>query len=187
MFSPYWSDSFLHAQIKEVEPHIPRPVITSAAEADPAQRWVSDAPNYKICLYKLKYRLLYLIYSIPPWTWSILLREIPYLSSDEGYIRLSTETLEELDWCLDQLETVQTHRSVSDMATSKVCIMSVCLSVYSARLPSLLFLSVCPLRSSKKKNKAEIIQYSPGLSKQRECILLLDNQDVDKYNAEIIP
>jgi len=30
------------------------------------------------------------------------------------------ETLEELDWCLDQLETVQTHRSVSEMASNKV-------------------------------------------------------------------
>lgn len=30
------------------------------------------------------------------------------------------ETLEELEYCLEQLETVQTHRSVSDMATSKV-------------------------------------------------------------------
>ena len=39
---------------------------------------------------------------------------------DESYIRLSIETLEELDWCLDQLETIQTHRSVSDMASSKV-------------------------------------------------------------------
>jgi len=38
---------------------------------------------------------------------------------DENYMRLSIETLEELDWCLDQLETIQTHRSVSDMATSK--------------------------------------------------------------------
>ena len=33
---------------------------------------------------------------------------------------MSLETLEELDWCLDQLETIQTHRSVSDMASSKV-------------------------------------------------------------------
>jgi cAMP-specific phosphodiesterase 4 len=32
---------------------------------------------------------------------------------------LALETLDELDWCLDQLETIQTHRSVSDMATSK--------------------------------------------------------------------
>jgi cAMP-specific phosphodiesterase 4 len=30
------------------------------------------------------------------------------------------ETIDELDWCLDQLETVQTHRSVSDMASLKV-------------------------------------------------------------------
>lgn len=29
------------------------------------------------------------------------------------------DTLEELDWCLDQLETIQAHRSVGDMATSK--------------------------------------------------------------------
>lgn len=42
------------------------------------------------------------------------------LISDDSYIRLSIETLEELDWCLDQLETIQTHRSVSDMASSKV-------------------------------------------------------------------
>ena len=40
--------------------------------------------------------------------------------SDENYVRMAIETLEELDWCLDQLETIQTHRSVSDMATSKV-------------------------------------------------------------------
>lgn len=40
------------------------------------------------------------------------------LSEDE-FNRLAKETLEELDWCLEQLETIQTHRSVSDMATSK--------------------------------------------------------------------
>lgn len=33
--------------------------------------------------------------------------------------KLAMETLEELDWCLDQLETIQAHRSVGDMATSK--------------------------------------------------------------------
>ncbi|XP_045024899.1 cAMP-specific 3',5'-cyclic phosphodiesterase isoform X7 [Daphnia magna] len=38
---------------------------------------------------------------------------------NETYSRLAVETLEELDWCLDQLETIQTHRSVSDMASSK--------------------------------------------------------------------
>ena len=29
-------------------------------------------------------------------------------------------TLEELDWCLEQLETMQTHKSVSDLASLKV-------------------------------------------------------------------
>ena len=32
------------------------------------------------------------------------------------------DTLEELEWCLDQLEAIQTHKSVSDMATNKVSI-----------------------------------------------------------------
>ncbi|CAH8581504.1 unnamed protein product [Dicrocoelium dendriticum] len=31
----------------------------------------------------------------------------------------ATETLDELEWCLERLENIQTHRSVSDMATSK--------------------------------------------------------------------
>ncbi|TRY74424.1 hypothetical protein TCAL_00657 [Tigriopus californicus] len=39
--------------------------------------------------------------------------------SDDVYMRTAVETLEELDWCLDQLESIQTHRSVSDLATSK--------------------------------------------------------------------
>ncbi|VEL32058.1 unnamed protein product [Protopolystoma xenopodis] len=28
--------------------------------------------------------------------------------------------MEELEWCLERLENIQTHRSVSDMASSKV-------------------------------------------------------------------
>ncbi len=40
--------------------------------------------------------------------------------AEEQYAKLALETLEELEWCLDQLETIQTHRSVSDMASSKV-------------------------------------------------------------------
>ncbi|XP_072457760.1 3',5'-cyclic-AMP phosphodiesterase 4C isoform X2 [Notamacropus eugenii] len=33
--------------------------------------------------------------------------------------KLAMETLEELDWCLDQLETLQTRHSVSEMASNK--------------------------------------------------------------------
>uniref|UniRef100_A0A8C4GXD4 Phosphodiesterase n=1 Tax=Dicentrarchus labrax TaxID=13489 RepID=A0A8C4GXD4_DICLA len=36
-----------------------------------------------------------------------------------SYQKLAMETMEELDWCLDQLETIQTYRSVSDMASNK--------------------------------------------------------------------
>ncbi|XP_055712690.1 cAMP-specific 3',5'-cyclic phosphodiesterase, isoforms N/G isoform X7 [Phlebotomus papatasi] len=43
----------------------------------------------------------------------------PLVPGDEAYIRLAHDTMEELDWCLDQLETIQTHRSVSDMASLK--------------------------------------------------------------------
>uniref|UniRef100_A0AAY4E2B1 Phosphodiesterase n=2 Tax=Denticeps clupeoides TaxID=299321 RepID=A0AAY4E2B1_9TELE len=39
--------------------------------------------------------------------------------SNDSYQKLAVETMEELDWCLDQLETIQTYRSVSDMASNK--------------------------------------------------------------------
>uniref|UniRef100_A0A8C6YS09 3',5'-cyclic-AMP phosphodiesterase n=1 Tax=Nothoprocta perdicaria TaxID=30464 RepID=A0A8C6YS09_NOTPE len=42
------------------------------------------------------------------------------LLAEEPYQKLAMETLEELDWCLDQLETIQTYRSVSEMASNKV-------------------------------------------------------------------
>jgi len=41
------------------------------------------------------------------------------LFSEEEHQRLSGETLEELDWCLDQLDTMHTHRSVGDLASTK--------------------------------------------------------------------
>ncbi|XP_034563034.1 cAMP-specific 3',5'-cyclic phosphodiesterase 4D-like isoform X2 [Notolabrus celidotus] len=39
--------------------------------------------------------------------------------TEEPYQKLAMETLEELDWCLDQLETLQTRNSVSEMASNK--------------------------------------------------------------------
>uniref|UniRef100_A0A8C1JIS5 Phosphodiesterase n=1 Tax=Cyprinus carpio TaxID=7962 RepID=A0A8C1JIS5_CYPCA len=39
--------------------------------------------------------------------------------ADEASQKLAVETLEELDWCLDQLETLQTRHSVSEMASNK--------------------------------------------------------------------
>ncbi|ETE65434.1 cAMP-specific 3',5'-cyclic phosphodiesterase 4D, partial [Ophiophagus hannah] len=44
----------------------------------------------------------------------------PYLFAEEAYQKLASETLEELDWCLDQLETLQTRHSVSEMASNKL-------------------------------------------------------------------
>uniref|UniRef100_A0A8C4HSS3 Phosphodiesterase n=1 Tax=Dicentrarchus labrax TaxID=13489 RepID=A0A8C4HSS3_DICLA len=40
-------------------------------------------------------------------------------TAKEPYQKLAVETLEELDWCLDQLETLQTRHSVSEMASNK--------------------------------------------------------------------
>ena len=45
--------------------------------------------------------------------------------------RLAVETLEELEWCLDQLETMQTHRSVADMAAVKARPFIVHSTIYS--------------------------------------------------------
>uniref|UniRef100_A0A8C9TL48 3',5'-cyclic-AMP phosphodiesterase n=1 Tax=Scleropages formosus TaxID=113540 RepID=A0A8C9TL48_SCLFO len=45
--------------------------------------------------------------------------------TEEAYQQLAHETLEELDWCLDQSETIETHRSVSDVASTKVQISPV--------------------------------------------------------------
>ncbi|XP_077187977.1 3',5'-cyclic-AMP phosphodiesterase 4C isoform X2 [Paroedura picta] len=38
---------------------------------------------------------------------------------DDASQKLAVETLEELDWCLDQLETLQTRHSVGEMASNK--------------------------------------------------------------------
>ncbi|KRX93575.1 putative 3',5'-cyclic phosphodiesterase pde-4, partial [Trichinella pseudospiralis] len=40
-------------------------------------------------------------------------------TAQEDTFQLAANTLVELDWCLEQLETIQTHRSVSEMASSK--------------------------------------------------------------------
>ncbi|KAM9542061.1 3',5'-cyclic-AMP phosphodiesterase 4B isoform 5-T5 [Guaruba guarouba] len=56
-------------------------------------------------------------------TCSLQPRQPEYMSvclfAEEPYQKLAMETLEELDWCLDQLETIQTYRSVSEMASNK--------------------------------------------------------------------
>lgn len=46
-------------------------------------------------------------------------RSTPPKRTKEQNDKLAEDTLEELEWCLDQLETMQTHRSVGEMATNK--------------------------------------------------------------------
>uniref|UniRef100_A0A8D2IWN4 Phosphodiesterase n=1 Tax=Varanus komodoensis TaxID=61221 RepID=A0A8D2IWN4_VARKO len=45
--------------------------------------------------------------------------EAPLVLAEDTSQKLASETLEELDWCLDQLETLQTSNSVSEMASNK--------------------------------------------------------------------
>lgn len=63
------------------------------------------------------------------------------LLPDESYQKLAVETMEELDWCLDQLETIQTYRSVSDMASNKVRRQLVYSHFTSALLQNLSFVT----------------------------------------------
>uniref|UniRef100_A0A5K3F0R1 Phosphodiesterase n=1 Tax=Mesocestoides corti TaxID=53468 RepID=A0A5K3F0R1_MESCO len=46
-------------------------------------------------------------------------RRLPCPIEGDASNGLAVETLEELEWCLERLESIQTHRSVSDMASSK--------------------------------------------------------------------
>lgn len=41
-------------------------------------------------------------------------------AAEEPHQQLAIETLDELDWCLEQLETLKTRHSVSEMASNKV-------------------------------------------------------------------
>ena len=69
-------------------------------------------------------------------------------------IKMMVETLEELEWCLEQLETIQTHKSVSDMATSKV-------GIESERKD----LGIIPMFSSPFKNSITQCEDSSGRAK----------------------
>ncbi|CAM9317987.1 unnamed protein product, partial [Lampetra planeri] len=43
-----------------------------------------------------------------------------HVGAEEPHQQLAIETLDELDWCLEQLETLKTRHSVSEMASNKV-------------------------------------------------------------------
>nr|XP_057928568.1 cAMP-specific 3',5'-cyclic phosphodiesterase 4D-like isoform X2 [Doryrhamphus excisus] len=51
--------------------------------------------------------------------WPSSSNQPPLCHAEEPHQKLAMETLEELDWCLDQLETLQTRNSVSEMASNK--------------------------------------------------------------------
>uniref|UniRef100_A0A7N8YDS8 Phosphodiesterase n=1 Tax=Mastacembelus armatus TaxID=205130 RepID=A0A7N8YDS8_9TELE len=71
------------------------------------------------CFYNVCLSLVFLQYSMCPISSDCVSLCTGCLLTDEAYQKLAMETMEELDWCLDQLETIQTYRSVSDMASNK--------------------------------------------------------------------
>ena len=56
----------------------------------------------------------------------------PDISEEGTNVRLAVETLEELDWCLDQLESLQTHKVIIIIIviiiTDELLITRVCLT-----------------------------------------------------------
>ncbi|XP_055298464.1 cAMP-specific 3',5'-cyclic phosphodiesterase isoform X8 [Sitodiplosis mosellana] len=98
----------------------------------------------------------------------------PLAPGDEQYVRLAMDTMEELDWCLDQLETIQTHRSVSDMASLKFKrMLNKELSHFS--------------ESSRSGNQISEYICSTFLDKQQEFdlpSLRIDENDIAQMNAQ---
>ncbi|XP_055618829.1 cAMP-specific 3',5'-cyclic phosphodiesterase, isoforms N/G isoform X4 [Toxorhynchites rutilus septentrionalis] len=88
---------------------------------------------------------------------------------DESYVKLALDTIDELDWCLDQLETVQTHRSVSDMASLKFKRM---LNKELSHLSE----------SSKSGNQISEYICSTFLDKQQEVDIPYSRDDSDSHN-----
>ncbi|XP_021704101.1 cAMP-specific 3',5'-cyclic phosphodiesterase isoform X2 [Aedes aegypti] len=88
---------------------------------------------------------------------------------DESYVKLALDTIDELDWCLDQLETVQTHRSVSDMASLKFKRM---LNKELSHLSE----------SSKSGNQISEYICSTFLDKQQELDIPYSRDDSDSHN-----
>ncbi|XP_030331083.1 cAMP-specific 3',5'-cyclic phosphodiesterase 4A isoform X5 [Strigops habroptila] len=56
---------------------------------------------------------------VPPPGQQAVARWLPAPPPARPCSQLARETLEELDWCLEQLENLQTHRAVSEMASNK--------------------------------------------------------------------
>ncbi|TKS74278.1 cAMP-specific 3',5'-cyclic phosphodiesterase 4B [Collichthys lucidus] len=92
------------------------------------------------------------------------------LLTDEAYQKLAMETMEELDWCLDQLETIQTYRSVSDMASNKTnpsaiqAILPVALFLRALRVPSTRLQLLQPIHRACWISSSHSLATAPTLS-----------------------
>ncbi|PWA14021.1 hypothetical protein CCH79_00016994, partial [Gambusia affinis] len=108
--------------------------------------------------------------------------------AEEPHQQLAIETLDELDWCLDQLDTLKTRHSVSEMASNKV------------EKPDVMDI-ISPPTKEKDKKKRPMSQISGvkkathslvpstiprfGVNPSQEEFLAKELEDVDRWGLDI--
>ncbi|XP_039436278.1 cAMP-specific 3',5'-cyclic phosphodiesterase-like isoform X2 [Culex pipiens pallens] len=157
------------SRLKEVE----APTITSTERTHMEDLIVTPFAQILASLRSVRSNLYSLTNVTPPKSKrnNVQVTPIPkaHTPGDESYVKLALDTVDELDWCLDQLETVQTHRSVSDMASLKFKRM---LNKELSHLSE----------SSKSGNQISEYICSTFLDKQQEVDIPYSRDDTDVLN-----
>ncbi|XP_055587772.1 cAMP-specific 3',5'-cyclic phosphodiesterase isoform X6 [Uranotaenia lowii] len=157
------------SRIKEVE----APTITTTERAHVEDLIVTPFAQILASLRSVRSNLFSLTNVTPPKSKRNNVQPAPVVKAlnpgDESYSKLASETMDELDWCLDQLETVQTHRSVSDMASLKFKRM---LNKELSHLSE----------SSKSGNQISEYICSTFLDKQQELDIPYSRDDMETHN-----
>ncbi|KAI5614681.1 cAMP-specific 3',5'-cyclic phosphodiesterase 4D isoform X1 [Silurus asotus] len=94
---------------------------------------------------------------------------------DEACQKLAIETLEELDWCLDQLETLQTRHSVSEMASNK--------EKEKKRRPMSQISGVKKLTHTPSLAPSRIPRF--GVNTEHESLLAKEIEDINRWGLDI--
>uniref|UniRef100_A0A8D8BKL4 Phosphodiesterase n=1 Tax=Culex pipiens TaxID=7175 RepID=A0A8D8BKL4_CULPI len=163
------NSSIASERLKEVE----APTITSTERTHMEDLIVTPFAQILASLRSVRSNLYSLTNVTPPKSKrnNVQVTPIPkaHTPGDESYVKLALDTVDELDWCLDQLETVQTHRSVSDMASLKFKRM---LNKELSHLSE----------SSKSGNQISEYICSTFLDKQQEVDIPYSRDDTDVLN-----
>jgi len=86
---------------------------------------VSNVAYFVLFFVLFSEKVFFVIFStfverIFPTNYALLMAYFLLVTVGDVSTRLAIQTLEEMEWCLEQLDKMQTHRSVADMATNKV-------------------------------------------------------------------